>query len=43
LEKYKAPLVAKGYSKLKRIDFGEIFSSVRFILYIIVAFDFEVE
>jgi hypothetical protein len=48
-EKYKARLVAKGFSRVKGIDFGEIFSlvakltSIIFILFIVVAFDFEVE
>jgi len=42
-------LVAKGYSQLPRIDFGDIFSriakviSIRLLLSIVVAFDFEVE
>jgi hypothetical protein len=49
VEKYKARLVAKGYSQVEGIDFGEIFSpvakliSIRFILSIVVAFDFEIE
>jgi hypothetical protein len=49
VEKYKAQLVAKGYSHVEGIDFGEIFSSVakltsiRFLLSIAVAFDLEVE
>jgi hypothetical protein len=49
VEKYKAWLVAKGYSQVEGIDFGEIFSpvakltSIRFILSVVVAFDFEVE
>jgi hypothetical protein len=49
VEKYKVRLVAKGYSHVERIDFGEIFSpvakltSIRFLLYVVVAFDFEVE
>jgi hypothetical protein len=49
VEKYKAQLVAKGYSQVEGIDFGEIFSpvaklsSIIFILYIVVAFDLEVE
>jgi hypothetical protein len=49
VEKYKAQLVEKGYSQVEGIDFGEIFSpvskltSIRFLLSIVVAFDFEVE
>jgi hypothetical protein len=49
VEKYKARLVAKGYSQVEGIDFGEIFSpvakltSIRFILFIVVAFGIEVE
>jgi hypothetical protein len=49
VEKYKAQLVAKGYSQVEGIEFGEIFSlvakltSIRFILSIVVAFDLEVE
>jgi hypothetical protein len=49
VEKYKARLVEKGYSQVEGIDFGEFFShvskltSIRFILSIVVAFDFEVE
>jgi hypothetical protein len=49
VEKYKAQLVAKGYSQVEGIDFGEIFSpvakltSIRFILSIVVSFDLEVE
>jgi hypothetical protein len=49
VEKYKAWLVAKGYSQVAGIDFGEIFSpiakltSIRFLLSVAVAFDFEVE
>eukprot|EP00253_Pinus_taeda_P032716 PITA_32716 len=49
VEKYKAWLVAKGYSQVLRIDFGDIFSlvtkvtSIRLLLSIVVAFDFEVE
>jgi hypothetical protein len=42
-------LVAKGYSQVEGIDFGEIFSpvakltSIIFLLSVVVAFDFEVE
>eukprot|EP00253_Pinus_taeda_P029970 PITA_29970 len=49
VEKYKAQLVEKGYSRVPRIDFGDIFSpvtkvtSIRLLLSVIVAFDFEVE
>jgi hypothetical protein len=49
VEKYKARLVAKGYSRVEGIDFGYTFSpiaklaSIRFILSIVVAFDFEIE
>eukprot|EP00253_Pinus_taeda_P007189 PITA_07189 len=47
--KYKARLVAKGYSQVLGIDFGDMFSpvakviSIRLLLSIAVAFDFEVE
>jgi hypothetical protein len=49
VEKYKAWLVAKGYSQVEGIDFGEMFSpvskltSIRFLLSVAAAFDFEVE
>jgi hypothetical protein len=49
VEKYKARLVAKCYSQVEGIDFGEIFSpvakltSIIFLLPVVVAFDFEVE
>ena len=49
MDKYKSHLVAKGYSEIKGIDIGEIFSlvvkltSIRFLLAIVVAFGFEVE
>eukprot|EP00253_Pinus_taeda_P012544 PITA_12544 len=48
-EKYKAQLVAKGYSQVPRIDFHDIFSpvanvtSIRLLLSIVASFDFEVE
>jgi hypothetical protein len=49
VEKYKARFVAKGYSQVEGIDFGEIFSlvakltSIRFMLSVATAFDFEIE
>jgi hypothetical protein len=49
VEKYKVQLVAKGYSQLEGIYFREIFSlvsklaSIMFLLYVVVAFYFEVE
>eukprot|EP00253_Pinus_taeda_P006661 PITA_06661 len=49
VEKYKAWLVAKGYSQVLRIDFGDIFSpvakvtSIRLLLSVVTTFDFEVE
>jgi len=48
VEKHKSWLVAKGYSRVEGIGFGEIFSlvaritSIRFILSLVV-FDFEVQ
>eukprot|EP00253_Pinus_taeda_P003541 PITA_03541 len=49
VDKYKARLVAKGYSPVLGIDFGDIFSpvakvtSIRLLLSVAIAFDFEVE
>ena len=49
LEKYEARLVEKGYSQVEGICFGDIFSlvsklnSIRFFLYVVIAFYFEVE
>ena len=49
VEKYKARLVAKGYSQVPGIDFGDIFSpvakvtSIRLLLSVAAAFDFEIE
>ena len=46
VEKYKARLVANGYSQVPGIDFGDIFSPVSKVTYIrllfsvVVAFDF---
>jgi len=48
VDKYKAWLVENGYSQVPRIDFGDIFSpttevtSIRLLLFIAYAFDFEV-
>ena len=49
VEKYKAWLVAKGYSQVLGTDFDDIFSpvakvtSIRLLLSVVVAFDFEVK
>ena len=49
VEKYKVRLVAKGYSQVSGIDFGDIVSpiskvaSIRLLLSIVAAFDFEVD
>ena len=49
VEKYKARLVAKGYSQVPGIYFGDIFSpvakvtSIRLLLSVAAAFDFEIE
>eukprot|EP00253_Pinus_taeda_P007133 PITA_07133 len=49
VEKYKAQLVAKCYSQVPRIDFGDIFSpvakvaSIRLLLSVAAALDFEIE
>ena len=49
IEKYKACLVAKGYSQVEGVDYGEIFSpvekmtSIRFLLSIAAAYDLEIE
>ena len=49
LEKYKSWLVEKGYSQVLGIDFGDIFStvakvaSIRLLLSVVAAFDFEIE
>eukprot|EP00253_Pinus_taeda_P021721 PITA_21721 len=47
VEKYKADLVAKGYSQVLGIDFGDIFSSlakvasIRLLLFVVATFDSE--
>ena len=49
VEKYKSRLVAKGYSQVPGIDFGDIFfpvakvTSIRLLLSVATAFDFEIE
>jgi hypothetical protein len=49
VEKYKDQLVAKGYSQVEGIYFGEIFSlvakltSIIFLLFVVDEFDFQVE
>jgi hypothetical protein len=49
VEKYKAQIVARGYSQVEGVEFGDIFSlvakitSIRFILSVATTFDFEVE
>ena len=48
VEKFKAQLVAKGYSPVEGVDFGEIFSpilkltSIRLLLHLFVVFDLEI-
>jgi hypothetical protein len=49
VEKHEARLVAKGYSQVEGIYFGEIFSpvakltSIRFLLFVASTFDIEIE
>lgn len=38
MEKYKAWLLEKGYSQVKRIDFGDIFSPISKLTYILFLF-----
>jgi hypothetical protein len=48
VEKFKPRLVAKGYSQVKGVNFGEIFShvekltSIRVLISLVVAFDLEI-
>ena len=49
IEKYKAWLLAKGYSQVKGVNFGDIFSpiekltSIRVLMSLVIAFDLEME
>ena len=49
VEKFKARMVAKGYSQVEGVNFGEIFSpiakltSIRLLMYLATTFDFEIE
>ena len=49
VNKFKVWLVAKGYSQVEGVDFGEIFSpiakltSIGVLMYLVVAFDLEIE
>lgn len=49
VEKYKARLVVKGYSQVKDVNFGEIFSlvaklaSIRVLMSLAAKFDVEIE
>ena len=49
VENYKACLLAKGYSEVEGIDFGEFFSpivkitSIRFIFAVTTTFDLEID
>lgn len=49
VDKYKARLVAEGYSQVKGVKFGEIFSpvekltSIRLLLYLAIVFDLEIK
>jgi hypothetical protein len=48
VEKFKSRLVVKGYSQVKRVDFGEIFSpiekltSIRVIMSMAATFDLDI-
>jgi hypothetical protein len=49
VDKFKDPMVAKGYSQIKGVDFGEIFShiekltSIKVLMSLVVVFDLEIE
>jgi hypothetical protein len=49
VEKFKDRLVAKGYSQVEGVDFGEIFhpvaklTSIRLQMYLAATFDIEIE
>jgi hypothetical protein len=49
VKKFKARLVVKGYSQVKGVNFDEIFSpiakltSIRVLMYLVIAFDMEIE
>ena len=43
IEKFKARPVAKGYSQVEGVDFGEIFSHVAKLMSLTTTFDLEIE